>query len=193
MLRKSSIALVLMSALFIQAEEPERKGPTAMEIYEANYQGGILYREERYEEAYPLLLLAAQHGLKPAQARVGSMHLHGLGEAEKDPRLIIGWLGVASSGKTDKAFKKVFNEAWDQVPEAQRPNYEKLIDVFAKRYGSQAHGVKCKNVRHFSGQAGMQFSCEFTDDRYGKVEAYDPGGTVDGGIGGSGIGGLGGP
>ena len=156
-----------LAASVASAEEAPR-APTAMEIYSANYQGRILYGEEKYAEAYPLLMLAAQHGLKTAQAQIGILHLNGLGGAQKDPAMIVGWLGTASDGYTDRKFKQSFEEVWDQLPENLRPRMERIKQAFIEHYGADAHGVKCSRKKHFRSTVA-KFECFFDDDRYGET------------------------
>ena len=148
---------------------PSAKPPTAIEIYEANRRGRISYRAEQYDEAYPLLMVAAQRGIKSAQAQIGSLHLHALGGAENDPRLVIGWLGVAASGDTDAKIQETFDEAWEQVPESNRLYYIRLIKAFTETYGSDAHGVKCGIQSASSTSREANFDCFFSDNRYGAL------------------------
>ena len=162
----------LVVASMVAGEDGGPRQPTAMQIYESNFQGRILFRAEQYEEAYEHLVVPAMFGIKTAQAQIGIMHMHGLGGLEADPTMIIGWLGVATEGFTDRKYKQAFKDAWDQVPDGQRPAYQRVIDRFVSIYGSKTHGVKCSRKKHFRSRVA-EFDCFFEDERYG-IAISDP-------------------
>jgi hypothetical protein len=157
------------------------------EVYKARSLGTSLYSAKEYAEAYPHLLIAAKHGLKQAQAQVGFMHLHGLGEAKKDTRLAVGWLGVAAEGTSPREIDEVFDSLWERIPDDNRDSYEKLVDAFIARYGADANGVACRRV-HKVGSQIREVRCMLTD-RDGRElsdQINDSRADGSGGIGGVG-------
>ncbi len=118
----------------------------AEKVYKARSEGMRLYADEKYDEAYPHLMLAAQSGLKFPQAQLGFMHVSGLGPAAKDPRLAIGWLGVASAGKTDPSIRKFYKKLLKSVPKDKHPGFQRIVDKFVTNYGTAVNNVQCARV-----------------------------------------------
>jgi hypothetical protein len=174
----------------------------AGEVYKARALGASLYRDKKYDEAYPYLMTAATHGFKTAQAQLGYMHLGGLGNAKKDTRYAIGWLGVAAEGETDPDIKKLFDDLWKKIPAEQAPAYQKLVDSFVAKYGAAANNVKCARVNK-AGSHIRKLRCMIYDpdgrsisDALDDVERTLPGessGQTLGGRSGAGGGVSGGP
>lgn len=117
-----------------------------MKVYRSRSEGARLYDARDYDGAYPHLMNAAMHGLKDSQARLGFMHLSGLGPAKKDARLAVGWLGVAADGTTRPDIRKVFKDVYGKIPQAHRTGFDRVIDKFVAAYGSAANDVKCRRV-----------------------------------------------
>ena len=144
---------------------------TAQELYAAQNKGLSLYGSKEYQEASPHLMLAAQHGLKNAQATLGLMHLTGNG-VDRSAQLGIGWLGVAADGKAGSRIKKTYKDAIESIPKEYRPQFDKIVNAFVSRYGTKAHGVRCEGYKPV-GTNVKQYKCHFADSRYGD-QIEDP-------------------
>lgn len=184
---------------------PEDEPLSPKEIYEARRLGLQLISEKKYEEAYPHLLTAARHGFKRPQAQLGFLHLNGLGDAKKDTRYAIGWLGVAADGLTERPIRKYFKDIWKKIPQEHVPAYQKLVDSFVAKYGTEANDIRCKRVNKRASKIRV-VRCELTDpsgalirdeleDAYRDMQLFgigqSPGATgqTPGGRGGPGVGG----
>ncbi len=148
---------------------------TAQELYAAQNKGLSLYGSKEYQEASPHLMLAAQHGLKNAQATLGLMHLTGNG-VDRSAQLGIGWLGVAADGKAGSRIKKTYKDAIESIPKEYRPQFDKIVNAFVSRYGTKAHGVRCEGYKPV-GTNVKQYRCHFSDSRYGD-QIEDPFTTI---------------
>ena len=148
---------------------------TAQELYAAQNKGLSLYGSKEYQEASPHLMLAAQHGLKNAQATLGLMHLTGNG-VDRSAQLGIGWLGVAADGKAGSRIKKTYKEAIESIPNEYRPQFDKIVNAFVSQYGTKAHGVRCEGYKPV-GTNVKQYRCHFSDSRYGD-QIEDPFTTI---------------
>ncbi|MBG73090.1 MAG: hypothetical protein CMQ50_09390 [Gammaproteobacteria bacterium] len=148
---------------------------TAQELYAAQNKGLSLYGSKEYQEASPHLMLAAQHGLKNAQATLGLMHLTGNG-VDRSAQLGIGWLGVAADGKAGSRIKKTYKDAIESIPNEYRPQFDKIVNAFVSRYGTKAHGVRCEGYKPV-GTNVKQYRCHFSDSRYGD-QIEDPFTTI---------------
>ena len=144
---------------------------TAQELYAAQNKGLSLYGSKEYQEASPHLMLAAQHGLKNAQATLGLMHLTGNG-VDRSAQLGIGWLGVAADGKAGSRIKKTYKDAIESIPNEYRPQFDKIVNAFVSQYGTKAHGVRCEGYKPV-GTNVKQYRCHFSDSRYGD-QIEDP-------------------
>ncbi len=131
--------------------------------YEARYKGGRLYRLGQYEEALPLLLVAARKGFKMEQARVSFLYQQGLG-TEQDVEAAVGWLGVAARGETTPEIRGRFKEIWARIPQARRSYFEEVIDEYEKRYGNEANRTACKNRMEANSLRRKRiFECDFME------------------------------
>ena len=139
--------------------------------YEARYKGGRLYRLGRYEEALPLLLVAAKKGFKWDQARVSFLYQQGYG-TEQDVEAAVAWLGVAARGETTPEIRGRFKDLWVRIPEEHRPHFEAVIDEYEKRYGNKANRTFCKNR--------MEMFSEYVKKRVLECDFIDS--ELDGGI-----------
>ncbi|HIN59303.1 MAG TPA: sel1 repeat family protein [Gammaproteobacteria bacterium] len=148
---------------------------TAQELYAAQNKGLSLYGSKEYQQAGPHLMLAAQHGLKNAQATLGLMHLTGNG-VDRSAQLGIGWLGVAADGKAGSRIKKTYKDAIESIPREYRPEFDKIVHAFVSQYGTKAHGVRCEGYKPV-GTNVKQYRCHFADSRYGD-QIEDPFTTI---------------
>ncbi|MYA18102.1 MAG: hypothetical protein F4Z28_15770 [Gammaproteobacteria bacterium] len=130
--------------------------------YDARGRGSCLYRRGDYAESFPYLLAAAKRGFKYAQARVSFLYQQGLGTA-RDAEASIGWLSVAAIGTTHPEIRNRFLEVWRQVPDEQRPYYQRVVNGYRAKYASQRHRVTCD----FAPTAGSHIpslTCRFADE-----------------------------
>lgn len=160
------------------------------EVYKARDLGMNLYAEKKYDEAFPQLMIAATHGLKKAQAQVGVMHLHGLGNVKKDTRFAFGWIGVAAEGRSEREIEKYFKDLWKQIPKEHKASYETVVDRFIEIYGTDATNVDCVHV-NAPGSQIRQLQCMLTNSDGRAVSDALRDAARDAEIGG-GIGGIGG-
>lgn len=112
-------------------------------VYRNVQEGKRLFALNQYDEAFPYLIDTAERGFKDSQARVGQIYLQGLGEKEPDPRQGVGWLGVASEGRTSPGIRNYFNDVWRRIPETHVAYFEEVVEEYRSRYGEGATGVVC--------------------------------------------------
>ena len=105
-------------------------------VYESLRTGGRLYKERRYREALPDLLVDARRGFKFAQACVGFIYQQGPDGVPRNPEAAVGWLGVAARGPTHPEIRNYFDNLWQRIPEAYHPSFTEIIDTFEERYGT---------------------------------------------------------
>ena len=145
-----------------------------MHVYDSRRKGLKLYKDGRYEEAFPLLLQAAKRGFKSAQVRVAYLYASGIG-TPRDLRAAIGFLGVAAKSPTHPEILNRFNHVWRQVPADIRPPLEQIIDRFDSLYGSRANRVACDRS-HRAGTYIRTLRCDFMDQcsLYRHLAAWVP-------------------
>ena len=159
----------------VVTETPIDANIPTVELMEATYKarqdGGRLYRLGQYEEALPLLLVAAKKGFKWEQARVSFLYQQGYG-TEQDVEAAVAWLGVAARGDTTPEIRGRFKEIWARIPEQHRPHFEAIIDEYEKRYGNKAHRTFCKNRMELFGEFSKKriLECDFIEsERYDGI------------------------
>ena len=159
--------------------EPVQRGkPPEFEflrhVYDSRREGMKLYKDGRYEEAFPLLLQAAKRGFKLAQVRVAYLYASGIG-TPRDLRAAIGFLGVAAKSPTHPDILNRFNHVWRQVPTEHRPPLEQIIDRFDSLYGTRANRVACDRS-HRAGTYIRRLRCDFMDQcsLYRHLSAWVP-------------------
>ncbi|MDA0790896.1 MAG: hypothetical protein O2780_15745 [Proteobacteria bacterium] len=140
-----------------------RMSPVEMgRIRDENGEGGRLYRQGRYKEAFPLLLTAARHGFKVAQARVSYLYQQGLG-VPRNAEAAIGWLGVAASSDTSPQIRNYYKRFMAKLPETHRAAALAVIDAYVEKYGDTQVGVFCDNER-IAGKHVSALKCDFRDE-----------------------------
>ena len=116
-----------------------------LEAIKANITGGQHYRRKDYEIAYPHLKLAAEKGFKVSQARLSQIYLRGLGGVDQDIRSGIGWLGVASAPPSSPQIRKEFRRLRKQFNGELRMQFDRVVDIYRKRYEAKKLGLYCEN------------------------------------------------
>ena len=132
-------------------------------IHNAHREGGRLYSQKRYKEAFPYLLEAAQQGFKTSQFRLAYLYRTGLG-APYDPTAAIGWLGVSARGQGTPEMKRVYREIWERVPLAMQDEFLAIVDQYVEQYGNETNRTACRMTRK-AGTYVKRMTCEFVDER----------------------------
>lgn len=97
-------------------------------------QANRLYRERKYDQAYPLLLYLAKRGFRDAQSRLAYILFNGAGDIQKSNLRALGWLGAASAHPTEPGFRVLFNRYMRQVPEYAVPRVEEVVNGYREQY-----------------------------------------------------------
>ena len=113
-------------------------------LTESNSKGARLYKQGKYKEALPYLLVGAKTGFKMSQARLGAIYLGGLGSVPKDLHQGIGWLGVASEPITSPEIRKIWKRVLSGVSESSREEVEAIVSEYVNLYGQRATGTACE-------------------------------------------------
>ena len=141
---------MVVVAPIITAQPPEfgqiPSGAFISQVYEAASRGAELYREKRYKEALPFLVIAAKRGFKWAQASAADIYLHGRGGAAVDLEAGIGWLGVAAQPRTTNSIMEFYTESRALLPERYTPEaVEEIVSNYRSEYGNLNHRVACRH------------------------------------------------
>lgn len=113
-------------------------------LTESNSRGARLYKQGKYKEALPYLLVGAKTGFKMSQARAGAIYLGGLGGVQKDVRKGIGWLGVASEPVTAPEIRNMWKNVLKNVPEDSKGEVAKIVTEYVALYGRKVTGTDCE-------------------------------------------------
>ena len=141
---------MVVTAPIITAPAPEfgqmPSGAFISQIYEAVSRGAELYRQKRYKEALPFLVIAAKRGFKWAQASAADIYLHGRGGVPVDLEAGIGWLGVAAQPRTANSIISFFNDSVALLPERYTDEaVNQIVSSYRTQYGNLQHRVACRN------------------------------------------------
>ena len=146
-------------------------GTIITQTYNVRQRGMLLYELGRYEEALPLLLVAAERGFKWPQAMAGDIYLHGRGGVRRDLRSGFGWLGVAASPRTSPQIDGYFRQAMAELPDRLRTAAEATVDEYRERWDSRGWRVSCRRVvsespvsRVMSLRLNKRLRCIFWDE-----------------------------
>lgn len=141
--------------------DPFELTPTDFErVYSDRRSGTYYFNIGDYEKAYPLLLVAAKNGFKGAQARVGFILIHGLGNVPKSNIRGVGWLGVASDGETAPTYRNYFRKLWKEIPPEHLPMMTEVVDKYRAKFGSDELQVSC-DLRSPTKSHIRQLYCSF--------------------------------
>ena len=133
------------------------------QVYEDLAKARELYRRNRIKDALPYLESTARSGFKDSQAKMGHILLQGLGDVERDSLSAVGWLGVASSGRSSPTIRNYFNDIWQRIPDRHVPVFEETVQEYTNKYGARATGVVCEMTRR-AGTHLKSLSCFFEAD-----------------------------
>ena len=141
---------MVVVAPIITAPAPELgqipSGTFISQVYEAASRGAELYRQKRYKEALPFLVIAAKRGFKRAQASAADIYLRGLGGVPVDLEAGIGWLGVAAEPRTTNSIIEFYKESRALLPERYTPEaVDQIVSNYRSEYGSLNHRVACRH------------------------------------------------
>ena len=141
---------MVVVAPIITAPAPELgqipSGTFISQVYEAASRGAELYREKRYKEALPFLVIAAKRGFKWAQASAADIYLHGRGGVEVDLEAGIGWLGVAAQPRTTNSIMEFYKESRALMPQRYTPEaVDQIVSNYRSEYGNLTHRVACRH------------------------------------------------
>lgn len=146
-------------------------GTIITQTYNVRQRGMLLYELGRYEEALPLLLVAAERGFKWPQAMAGDIYLHGRGGVPRDLRSGLGWLGVAASPRTSWQIDSYFRQAMAELPDRMRKVAEATVDEYRKRWDSRGWRVSCRRTASGSPNSAVtslrlnkRLRCTFWDE-----------------------------
>lgn len=127
-----------------------------------------LYREGKYDQAYPLLLALAKRGFKDSQSRLAYILFTGTEEINKSNLRALGWLGTAAHGESEPMFRVLFNRYMNEVPASVMPTVSAVIDGYRSKYDSSEH-VDCTTNHRFNSGVVKRTHCQFNLEA--KVEA----------------------
>lgn len=127
-----------------------------------------LYREGKYDEAYPLLLDLAKRGFKDSQSRLAYILFTGTDTIEKSNLRALGWLGTAAHGESEPMFRVLFKKYMREVPENVRPIVDNVLSGYREEYDSSAY-MDCTTNHRFNSGIVKRTYCQF--DLEAKVEA----------------------
>jgi len=123
-----------------------------------------LYREERYDVAYPLLLDLAKRGFRDAQSRLAYILFYGLGDVPKSNMRALGWLGAASAPPAEPGFRVLFKKYMRQVPEDVLPKVEAVVNGYREQFGHSEYQVCSTDHKwtlHFGSSIVKRTHCRF--------------------------------
>lgn len=127
-----------------------------------------LYRNGRYDEAYPLLLDLAKRGFKDSQSRLAYILFNGTENVEKSNLRALGWLGTAAHGESEPIFRVLFKKYMAEVPASVRPTVDVVLAGYREQYDSSAY-VDCTTNHKFNKGIVKRTYCQF--DLEAQVEA----------------------
>lgn len=159
------LAILSLATVPTHAQEPtEMVPPDEIEnTYRARKQGRQLYRAEKFQEAEPYLLFAAERGFKDAQTQLGQIYVRGLGGVKQDLVQGIGWLGVAASGESDPRTRKLYDQVRESIPTEHDETVEKIVEQFIENYDGRRTRVTCKQESS-AGRHTKEIRCRFIDE-----------------------------
>lgn len=147
---ESEVGADYVEEVVVTAERLEKgewpTGTIITQTYNVRQRGMLLYELGRYQEALPLLLVAAERGFKWPQAMAGDIYLHGRGGVRRDLWAGFGWLGVAASPRTSSQIDGYYRQAMAELPDQMRKVAQATVDEYRERWDSRGWRVSCRRV-----------------------------------------------
>ncbi len=132
------------------------------------------YRDELYDQAYPLLLQLAKRGFKDSQSRLAYILFTGTDEVAKSNLRALGWLGAAAFGESEPQFRVLFKKFMNEVPESVRPTVDAVVAAYVEEFDASEHVDCTTNHRFHKGSGRVKRTlCKFELEQ--KVEACNAG------------------
>lgn len=130
-----------------------------------------LYRNRKYDQAYPLLLDLAKRGFKDSQSRLAYILFTGTEKVDKSNLRALGWLGTAAYGESEPMFRVLFNKYMREVPDSVKATVTAVINGYRERYDSSSY-IDCTTNHRFNQGVVKRTYCQF--DLEARVEAGVP-------------------
>ncbi len=130
-----------------------------------------LYREGKYDQAYPLLLDLAKRGFKDSQSRLAYILFTGTKKIDKSNLRALGWLGTAAYGESEPMFRVLFNKYMKEVPDNVKSTVTAVVNGYRERYDSSAY-IDCTTNHRFNQGVVKRTYCQF--DLEARAEAGVP-------------------
>ena len=131
-------------------------------------QANELYRDEKYDEAYPLLLELAKRGFKDSMSRLAYIFFTGTEEVDKSNLRGLGWLAASAHGESEPMFRVLYKKYMDEVPDEVRPIVDMVTAGYEEQYGNSDH-IDCTTNHRYAGGIVKRTHCQFKLEQ--KVEA----------------------
>jgi len=130
---------------------------TPIEIKRGQYEGADLYEDGKLEEAFAVLSMAAQRGMKTAQYLLGFMFLKG---EYVDQSLLVGmaWLGVAGEADHDD-WHATYKQIHDSLPANVQAAVDAKLAIYVELYGVGTQKIRCAR-RARTGQRRLEEICD---------------------------------
>lgn len=118
------------------------------------------YRDGEYGLAYPILLELAKRGFKDSQSRLAYILFNGTEGVDKSNLRALGWLGASAHGRTEPAFKVLFNKYLQQVPDEHRPIVDEIVAKYQDAFSHSEH-LDCSTEHRYAEGVVKRVYCRF--------------------------------
>lgn len=118
------------------------------------------YRDGEYARAYPLLLELAKRGFKDSQSRLAYILLYGPDGVKKSNLRALGWLGAAAHGRTEPAFRVLFNKYYRQVPKEHIATVDRIVAAYQEAFSFSEY-LNCSTDHRFASGVVKRTYCQF--------------------------------
>lgn len=112
-------------------------------------QANELYRDKKYDAAYPLLLELAKRGFKDSMSRLAYIFFTGTEDVSKSNLRGLGWLAAAAHGDTEPMFRVLYKRYMDEVSVEVGPIVDLVTSGYEERYGNTDH-IDCTTNHRFN-------------------------------------------
>lgn len=131
-----------------------------MEMRDARATANRMYREGRYDRAFPMLLELAKRGFKDAQSRLAYILFTGTERVNKSNLRALGWLATAAHGDTEPGFRKLYKKYYRMVPDNALPIVNEVVSEYRDRF-SYEDLVACSTNHRFASGVVKRTHCGF--------------------------------